>query len=349
MSKAFLAATVALGALLATPALAQDGECKTLNFYNWDTYIGPDTIKNFEAETGIKVTYDLYADSEELFAKLKNGNPGYDLIVPSNDYTEKMIASDMLVELDKSKIPNIKNIEERFMDVSFDPGRKYSLPYMWGTIGLGYRKSAVEGEPESWKDVLQSDKYAGRYAALSDGTSMMQLALVALGKDVNDLSDENIAAAEQLWKDAKKNVVAFAPDNGQDLLQQGEADLVIEYNGDIAQVQEEDDDIAYTVPAEGTLLWEDTLAIPKGAPCEAAAYKMIDFILSQKEGAAIAAEIAYATPNKAAKEIMDKEYLENPVIFPSEEALAKAQTPKAPSVEDAAKLDAAWTRVKAAN
>ena len=344
-----LIALAAGAAFVATPAIAQDGECKTLNFYNWDTYIGPDTIKNFEEKTGIKVTYDLYADSEELFAKLKNGNPGYDLIVPSNDYTERMIASDMLVELDKSKIPNISNIEERFMDVPFDPGRKYSLPYMWGTFGLGYRKSAVEEVPKTWAEVLQSDKYAGRYAALADGTAMMQLALLVLGKDVNDLSDENIAAAEQFWKDAKENVVSFAPDNGQDLLQQGEADLVIEYNGDIAQVQEEDDDIAYTVPAEGTLLWEDTLAIPKGAPCESAAYKMIDFILSADEGAAIAGEIAYATPNKAAKAKMDKDYLENPVIFPSEEALSKAQTPKAPSVEDAAKLDAAWTRVKAAN
>ena len=349
MLKTLLATSVAFAALLASPALAQDGECKTLNFYNWDTYIGPETIEKFEQQTGIDVTYDLYADSEELFAKLKNGNPGYDLVVPSNDYTEKMIASDMLVELDKSKIPNIANIEDRFMDVAFDPGRKYSLPYMWGTIGLGYRKSAVDEPPKTWAELLQTDKYAGRYAALSDGTSMMQLALVALGKDVNDLSDENIAAAEQFWKDAKKNVVAFAPDNGQDLLMAGEADLVIEYNGDIAQVQEEDDDLAYTVPAEGTLLWEDTLAIPKGGPCVSAAYKMIDFILSADEGAAIAEEIAYATPNKAAKEKMDEAYLNNPVIFPSEEALAKAQTPKAPSVEDAAKLDAAWTRVKAAD
>lgn len=347
----FLRNSAALaGATLLVPAdlFAQDA-CKTLNFYNWDTYIGPETLEKFTAETGIEVQYDLYADNDELFAKLRNGNPGYDLIVPSNDYTERMIKADMLMPLDMSLIPNADNIDEQFMDPAFDPGRKYSLPYMWGTVGLGYRKSAFDEPPTSWADLLKSDKYAGRFAALSDGPTMLQIALLLEGKDINDWSDENVALAEKIWTDAKSNVIAFANDNGQDLLMSGEADIAIEYNGDILQAQEEDDDIAYIVPEEGTIQWEDTLAIPKGAPCPEAAHKMIDFILGAQEGAAIAEEIAYATPNKAALERMDEDYRTNPAIFPAPETMAKIKTAKAPSVEEAKKIDAAWTRVKAAD
>ncbi|MEM7505956.1 MAG: extracellular solute-binding protein, partial [Pseudomonadota bacterium] len=113
-----------------------------VNFYNWDTYIGETTLEDFTKATGIEVQYDLFADNDELFAKLKNGNPGYDLIVPTNDFVERMIQADMLMTLDHSKIPNIANIDPGFTDPAFDPGRKYSLPYMWGSIGIGYRKSA---------------------------------------------------------------------------------------------------------------------------------------------------------------------------------------------------------------
>ena len=127
-----------------------------MNFYNWDTYIGETTIEDFEDETGIEVQYDLFADNAELFAKLRGGNPGYDLIVPTNDYVEQMIEAELLLPLDHSKIPNIENIDPAFMDSAFDPGREFTLPYMWGTIGIGYRKSAVDAPPESWKDLLES-------------------------------------------------------------------------------------------------------------------------------------------------------------------------------------------------
>ena len=348
--RTFLAGSAIAGATLLLPAelLAQEN-CKVLNFYNWDTYIGPDTLEKFTKETGIEVKYDLYADNDELFAKLKNGNPGYDLIVPSNDYTERMIKAGMLEPLDLSKIPNVKNIDPQFMDPAFDPGRKYSLPYMWGTVGLGYRKSAFDEPPKSWTELLKSDKYSGRFAALSDASTMLQIALLIEGRDVNDWSDENVALAEKIWTDAKKNVVAFANDNGQDLLMSGEVDIAIEYNGDILQAQEEDEDIAFIVPEEGTIQWEDTLAIPKGAPCPEAAHKMIDFMLGAQEGAAIAEEIAYATPNKAALANMDEDYRTNPAIFPNAETMSKIRTSKAPSVEEARKIDAAWTRVKAAD
>ena len=178
--RSFLAGFAAAGISLKLPkgAFAADGK---VNFYNWDTYIGETTMAEFEDATGIEVQYDLFADNDELFAKLRGGNPGYDLIVPTNDYVERMLIADMLLPLDHSRIPNMKNIDPKFLDASFDPGRKFSLPYMWGTIGIGYRKSAVDGIPDSWNDQFTSDKYAGRMALMSEPTIVMRLAVKAMG------------------------------------------------------------------------------------------------------------------------------------------------------------------------
>jgi spermidine/putrescine transport system substrate-binding protein len=151
-----------------------------LNFYNWDTYIGETTLDDFKKASGIEVKMDLFADNDELFAKLKEGNPGYDLIVPTNDYVERMITADMLVPIDHSMIPNIKNIDPNFLDADFDPGRKHSLPYMWGSIGIGYRKSKVDGVPDSWKWLYDSDKYSGRIALLAEGGTIVGMGLKSL-------------------------------------------------------------------------------------------------------------------------------------------------------------------------
>jgi len=345
--RGFLAGSAAVGISLTLPkgVLAADGK---VNFYNWDTYIGENTIENFESDSGIKVQYDLFADNDELFAKLKGGNPGYDLIVPTNDYVERMISADMLMPLDHSKIANMANVEKMFLDRNFDPGRQFSLPYMWGTIGVGYRKSAVDGVPDSWADLLNSDKYAGRIALLSEAQTVFQMAMKLMGKSLNDWSDENIAAAQDMILKQKPNITAFAPDNGQDLLLAGEVDLAMEWNGDILQAMDEDDDIGYVVPKEGGLLWEDSLAIPTGAPNVDNAHALINYLLDGQVGADIADFIYYATPNKASKELMSAEYLENPAIFPTDEATAASEISVYPGQEVTRKIDEAWTRIKSA-
>jgi spermidine/putrescine transport system substrate-binding protein len=338
-------ATAAGLTVLAPRSLMAAGK---VNFYNWDTYIGETTIDDFTGATGIEVQYDLYADNDELFAKLKGGNPGYDLIVPTNDYVERMLSADMLEPLDHSRIPNIANIDPVFMDAVFDPGRKYSLPYMWGSIGIGYRKSAVDGTPDSWKLLLDSDKHSNRIALLSDGQTVLQMALKYLGKSLNDWSDENIAAASEVIRKQKPHITAFAPDNGQDLLLAGEVDLVMEWNGDILQAMGEDDDIGYVLPKEGGLRWEDALCIPKGGPNPDNAHALINYILDPQAGAAIAEYILYATPNKAAKEHLSEEYLNNPAIFPSEEQMAASEVSVFPGADIVRKIDDTWTRVKSA-
>ncbi|RMD63647.1 MAG: extracellular solute-binding protein [Alphaproteobacteria bacterium] len=346
--RSFLAGTGAVAAGLSfRPGLSWAGEEPKLNFYNWDTYIGETTLDDFKDATGIEVTMDLFADNDELFAKLKEGNPGYDVIVPTNDYVERMIRAEMLTPLDHGKIPNFrKNVAKAFQDAEFDPGRKYSMPYMWGTQGIGYRKSKVDGVPDSWKYLLDSDRYSGRIALLSEG--VLGAALKYLGYSYNSKDPKEIKEAEELLIRQKPHIKVFAEDNGQDLLLSGEVDLTMEWNGDILQVMEEDDDISYIVPKEGSLVWQDCLCIPTGAPHPDNAHRFINFILDAEVGAAIADFIQYATPNEAARKLLPDEYNNNPAIFPSEETLARCEAAIYLG-EDVQRLrDEAWTRVLAA-
>ena len=130
------------------------GEEAKLNFYNWDTYIGENTLADFKAASGTSVNMSLFANNDELFAKLRAGNPGFDVIVPSNDFVERMAQADMLMPLDHAQIPNFKNVDPAFVNVDHDPGRKYSMPYTWLVLGIGYRKSKVKGKPDSWKTIF---------------------------------------------------------------------------------------------------------------------------------------------------------------------------------------------------
>ncbi|WP_038097896.1 polyamine ABC transporter substrate-binding protein [Thioalkalivibrio sp. HK1] len=339
-------ATAAAG--LTLPKFGWAAEEPKLNFYNWDTYIGETTLDDFKKASGIEVKMDLFADNDELFAKLKEGNPGYDLIVPTNDYVERMISEDMLVEIDHSKISNLANIEDVFMKAVFDPGRRYSLPYMWGTIGIGYRKSALANPPTSWRSLYDSDEFSGRIALLADSGVVIGIGLKYLGYSFNDADPAHIKEVEALLIRQKGHIKTFAEDNGQDLLASGEVDLTMEWNGDILQVMDEDDDIGYSVPEEGGLLWEDTLAIPTGAPHPENAHRFIDYILDAQVGASIAEFIYYATPNKAAKQYLPADYLENPAIFPPPETVEKSETAIYLGEERQRLIDEAWTRINAA-
>ena len=350
----FLAGTgAAIAALSFGPGFGRAAEEKKLNFYNWDTYIGETTLDDFRKATGISVKMDLFADNDELLAKLKNGNPGYDVIVPTNDYVERMIKAGMLMELDHGKIPNFKYLEKRFQDAKFDPGRKYSVTYMWGTIGIGYRPSKVKGTPDSWKYLYDSDEYAGRIALLAEAGTVIGCALQYLGYSFNSTSAEEINKAADLIIRQKKNIKTFAADNGQDLLASGEVDLTQEWNGDILQVMEEDKDIGFVVPKEGALLWQDCLCIPKGAPHPDNAHAFINFMNDPKIAAQNALYIQYATPNAAAKELIakmpdGKDYLTNPAIFPPPEVMAKLEEAVYLGEERARLIQDAWTRIQAA-
>ncbi len=362
--RAFMAAFGATAAALtlsgctpAEPEAKSDGklviegsEGNKLAFYNWDTYIGENTLADFKAASGVEVNMTLFANNDELFAKFRAGNPGFDDIMPSNEYVARMIEAKMLAPLDHAKIPNKKNLLPEFQDADFDPGRKYSMPYTWLVLGIGYRKSAMKGGviPDSWKYLYDSAEYKGRMSLLSESADVFRLGFKYLGKSVNDATPELIKQVEDMLIKQKANIKNFHDDNGQDLLMSKEVDIVLEYNGDIAQKETEDPDLAFVVPKEGSLLNSDCMCIPTGAPNPNNAHAFINFLLDGQNGANITKTILYPTPNAAAKALMDDTYKNNPTIFPPAEVMAKCEYGKYAGSEITQAFEAAMTRVRAA-
>lgn len=324
-----------------------NGEEAKLNFYNWDTYIGENTLDNFKEATGVDVTMDLFDSNDVLFAKFKAGNPGYDVIVPSNDFVERMSKAGMLMPLDHAQIPNKKNIDPAYINVEYDLQRKFSMPYTWLALGIGFRKSKVSARPDSWKVLFDSPEYAGRIAWLSEAGDMFRLYGKYLGKSVNALTPADIATIEKMMIKQKPNVKKFHEDDGQDLLLKGDVDVVLEYNGDIAQAMTEDKDIDFVVPKEGSQLNSDNLCIPKGAPHPKNAHAFINYILDANVDKEITETILYPTPNAAAKALMPDSYKNNPVIFPPADVLAKCEYARFnPELQPL--YEEAFTRVRAA-
>ncbi len=320
-----------------------------INFYTWDTYIGETTLADFEAANGIKVQTSYFATNDELFAKLKAGNPGYDVIVPSNEFVTRMRLADMLEPLDMAKLPNFKNIAPEFKEADYDaPPPRHSVPYTWLVIGIGYRKSRVNGTPDSWKWLFDSDLYKGRIALTSEAADLIRLGAKYLGKSLNNVDADTAKAVEDMLIRQKPNIKAFHEDNGQDMLLAGDVDLVLETNGDIAQIAVEDPDIGFVVPKEGSLLNADTLCIPKGAPRPEQAHKFINFLLDAEAGKHIIETILYPTPNAAAKLLMPESYRANPIIFPGGQGMDASEWGKFEGPEQARAFEEAITRVRAA-
>jgi len=333
---------VAAVPLLGRPAF---GQSQQVNVYNWDTYIGETTLEDFTDATEISVRYDLYASNDELFAKLREGNPGYDVIFPTNDYVERMIVADMLLPLDQRKIPNVANVDPAFADPAFDSGLQHSMPYFWGTVGLGYRVS--KASPRAYADLFEGDEYAGRISMLNSIDSVLA-ALKYLGYSLNTKDPAQLSEAADALIGIKPKIKAFAPDTGQDLLIAGEVDVCLEYNGDILQVMAEDDDLAYVVPEEGSLLWEDNMCIPRGGPNPDNAHAFINFILEAEVHGAIATYVQYPCPNAAALAFIPEADRANPALYPPREVLERCEVGTYKGEEIESLYEEALTRVLAA-
>lgn len=295
-------------------------EGQRLNVYNWTTYIAEDTVSNFEALCGVTVTYDTYPTEDDMLARIRQGNPGYDIVVPSGTIMSLMVNEGLLEPLDLENIPNVANVAETFLDLPFDPGNQYSLPYQWGTVGIGYNRTRVGGEITSWEEMFA---YEGPVSWIEDVRGIMGVALLMAGFDPNSTNPDEIAAARDFLVENGSNVVYINQDDGQEVLLRGEADIVMEYSGDIFQIIDECacDDYAYVIPEEGTYFWVDNVAIPVGAPNKALAEVFIDYLLDPQVGADISNYTAYGSPNRAAIEagLIDEALLNNPGIYPSEE------------------------------
>lgn len=320
-------------------------EAKTLNFYNWTDYIAKDTIPNFQKETGIKVTYDNYSSNDELFAKLSAGSTGYDIIVPTDATLVKMKHAKLVQPLDLSLIPNVVNLDPRFRNAAYDPGNQYSIPWQWGTTGIGFDKTKVGGAVTDW-DAFKLPAIKGRSSFLDEARDAFAMALFALKKDPNTTNTSDLDDAKNYLIDLKKTIKTITSDY-QDPLKSGELLLAQAYSGDVFTIQVDKPNIEYVIPKSGAFSWVDSMAVPKGAPHPGNAEKFMNYILEPKVGAALTNFVNYGSPNKAAEPYITKEILNNPLIYPSAAVLATLPFQKDIG-EDELKYSDRWTAVKTA-
>lgn len=316
-----------------------------LRVYNWGEYIDESILKDFTKETGIKVSYSTYASNEEMYAKLKGGGSRYDIIIPSDYMIERMIAEDMLETLDFGNIPNFKNIDERFTHRSYDPGDAYSVPYMWGTNGLLYNTEMVGGEIDSW-DVLWDAKYKGQILMYDSMRDSFIPALIKLGYSINTRSVEELTRARDLLIEQKPLVHAYMGDIMRDSMISGEAAIGLMYSGDAVYCIEENPALAYAVPKEGSNVWFDAVAIPKGARNKAAAEAFIDFLCRPDVALKNTQYIGFSTVNAETFKLLPAQLLENPAYWPPDEVLDRCEI-LMDLGDFAREFDRAWTMVLA--
>lgn len=299
-----------------TLAIASVAGAEELNLFAWSEYIPQGVIDGFTQETGIKVNYETYASNEEMIAKLIGGAGNYDLIQPSEYVIEALGDAGKLDELDHSKIPNLSNIGPEFLNMAFDPGNKYSVPYMTGTVGIAVNTDKVKEPIEGYTDVFQ-DKYKGRVVILDDGREIVSWALATKGHSINDITPETLAEVKPLIASWFKEVKLFDSDSPKTALLNGEVDLGVVWSGEGAILINEDPKFVYILPKEGAHLFIDSLAIPKGAPHKEAAEAFINYILRPEVSKLISDEFPYTNPNLAARKLLSPEQLANKASYPN--------------------------------
>jgi spermidine/putrescine transport system substrate-binding protein len=281
-------------------------EEKELNFYNWADYVAKTTIPGFEKQTGIQVTQDYFSSNEELLAKLRAGGTGYDVIVPSDYMVAVMIKSDVLQPLDKSKIPNFKNIGEDFRGLPYDQDNEYSVPYQWGTTGILYNKKEIGQLEDNWEP-MWSTEFSGEIGMLNDERETPGAALYKLGYSVNATEDEQLAEAEAQLKKQKPLLRGyFDSTQNRPLVLNGDLLLGHVFSGDAFLALSQDDDLDYIIPKPAATRWTDNMAIPAGAEHPDNAHKFINYILDAKVGAALSNYTYFNTPNEAALPMIDE-------------------------------------------
>ncbi len=318
----------------------------TLNVYNWGDYIDEDVLELFEEETGIKIVYDTYDRNEDMYIKLKNGGTSYDVCVPSDYMIEKMIKEDMVEPIDMANVPNYKHIMAQSKGLSFDPENKYSVPYLWGTIGIVYNTKEVNDPVDSW-NILWNPKYKGNILMMDSPRDAFMVAQKKLGISMNSKEPSDIEAAKNELVTQKPLVLAYVNDSVKDMMINEEAAVAVAWSGEAIYMMENNENLAYAVPKEGTNMWFDNIVIPKGAPHKKEAEMFIDFLCRPDIALKNAQYIGYSTPNQGAYDLMDEATRQNKVVYPDKAIVDQCEVYKDLGPEYVEMLDRAWTEVKA--
>ena len=306
-----------------------DGE---LILFNWTEYMDPDLLDRFRDEFGVDVIEDFYPSNEEMFARVEGGGSGVDVVVPSDYMIEIMRGRNLLMPLNRAAVPNADNVAQDFASPPFDPELAYTMPYQWGTTGLGLRLEDTGTDPEpTWGWVFDPSmrrRLGGRISLLDSPREAMAAALAYLGHSINSTDEAQIRDAADLIAEATSRSAVFDSDQFEDLLVLGDTSAAQGYSGDFfGLITEEDvwDEVTYVIPEEGAIRWVDNMAVLADAPHPCTAHAFINFILDAQNGAQLTNWTLYASPNAAAEEFIDPEILEDPAIYPPEDVLKNLQ------------------------
>lgn len=303
-------------------------EDNVLNLYTWSGVIPESIIQQFEKETGIKVNFSTYDSNETMYAKLKattDGGGGYDVIEPSSYYIDRMQRQGMLEKLDKSKLSHFKNEDPTFLNQSYDPHNRFSVPFIWGVTGIfqdtnEFSQSRVTG----WSD-LWDKKYENQLMLLDDSREVFAMALLSLGYSINDTRPEHIKQAYLKLKELSPNVKVFKSDGVITILIDEDVGMGMAWNGDVYKAKKENAMLNFIYPKEGFVIWVDSFAIPLNAPHRENAHRFLNFMMRADIAKMTSLANDYPTPNLAAKKLLPKEIRDNPIIYPSHDVLRHGQ------------------------
>ncbi|WP_416197664.1 MAG: Spermidine/putrescine transport system substrate-binding protein [Sporanaerobacter sp.] len=315
---------ILLIAIIGTVFTGCKKDTDTLNVYNWGDYIAPEVIEEFEKEYGIKVNYSTFDTNEDMYVKVKSGGNSYDVLFPSDYIIEKMIKEDMLLKLDMNNIPNYKNIDEKFKNLDFDPDNEYSVPYMWGTLGIIYNKNAVTDKIDSW-DALWNEKYSGQILMLNSQRDSIAISLKRLGYSMNSTDKDELEKAKEELIKQKPLVYAYVGDEVKDLMIGEEADIGVVWSGDAVYMMGENENLDYVVPKEGSNLWFDNMVIPSTSKHKKEAELFINFMCRPDIALKNTEYIGYSTPNKETFKLLSEEMKNNDVAYPKAESLKNCE------------------------
>ncbi len=297
----------------------------TIAVYNWGDYIDEDLIAKFEEETGYKVVYSTFDSNEAMMTKLNQGGTHFDVVVPSEYAIQKMVEDDLLQPIDKSLLPNLKNIDERFMDLAFDPGNTYSVPYFWGTVGIVYNPAMLNDRViTSWNDLWDED-LRNQILMVDGAREVIGMGLNSLGYSLNSKDKEQLREAKEKLDTLTPNIKAIVGDEIKMLMANEEASIGIVWSGDAADIMWENENLDYVVPSEGSNLWFDNFAIPKSAQNVEGAHAFINFLLDPENAAQNTDYVGYSTPNIGAFEYMDEEVTTDERFYPNPELTEKLE------------------------
>ncbi|MBR4360178.1 MAG: spermidine/putrescine ABC transporter substrate-binding protein [Clostridia bacterium] len=332
MKKKTLIIALAVLAAVAVAAvvliLNRGGEKKptgqVVNVYNWYDYMDEEVFDLFEEETGIHVNKMYFTTNEDMMVQVRVSPGAYDLVFPSDYCVERMISENMLAEINFDNVPNFSNVSKDLVNPDYDPENKYSVPFMWGTVGILYNTTMVDEPVDSW-GILWDEKYADNIIMLDSIRDTMGVALKYLGYSMNTREVSELKAATDKLIEQKPLVKAYYVDETKDKMVAGEAALAVVYSGDALYAIEKNEDLAYVVPKEGSNVWIDPMVIPATAKNKENAEKLIDFLCRPDIAKKNCEYIWYSSPNAAAIELMGEDYTENATINPSEEVIANCE------------------------